>query len=42
MKAIKIIDKEGVFMAFKTRKKEDFSYSSQQEMYQDIIDFLAK
>ena len=26
MKAIKIIDKEGVFMAFKTRKKEDFSY----------------
>lgn len=35
MKAIKIIDKEGVFMAFKTRKKEDFSYSSPQEMYQD-------
>lgn len=24
MKVIKIIDKEGVFMAFKTRKKEDF------------------
>ena len=35
MKSIKIIDKEGVFMAFKTRKKEDFSYSSPQEMYQD-------
>lgn len=35
MKVIKIIDKEGVFMAFKTRKKEDFSYSSPQEMYQD-------
>lgn len=27
--------KEGVFMAFKTRKKEEFSYSSPQEMYQD-------
>ena len=35
MKTIKIIDREGVFMAFKTRKKEDFSYSSPQEMYQD-------
>lgn len=26
---------EGGFMAFKTRKKEEFSYSSPQEMYQD-------
>lgn len=31
----KITLRECVFMAFKTRKKEDFFYSSPQEMYQD-------
>lgn len=30
-----LIIKEGVSMAFKIRKKEEFSYSSPQEMYQD-------
>lgn len=35
METSNFINEEGVFMAFKTRKKEDFSYFSPQEMYQD-------
>ena len=35
MKIIKRNEREGVLMAFKTRKKEEFLYSSPQEMYQD-------
>lgn len=35
MTVFDMVKKEGVFMAFKIRKKEEFSYSSPQEMYQD-------